>query len=235
MHETLLDDGVLLQALARLNDVVLIAEAEPVDLPGPRIVYVNAAFERGTGYTAADVIGLTPRILQGPRTNRAELRRIREALAAWRAVRVCLTNYRKNGVPFDVEFEIVPVCNDLGCYTHWVSVQRDVTDRTLAEAVIRTATTLDALLDGASAEVILFTGATGAAVCTRASADEPWVTRHVTADGAVSPQALSGALARVLGVRDDAAPHVIEADESGCLVRGVRTLLAGGGELVIVL
>jgi PAS domain S-box-containing protein len=235
MYDILLEDGVLRHALARLNDVVLITEAEPVNLPGPQIVYVNAAFERMTGYTAAEVIGQTPRILQGPRTNRAELQRIREALEAWRAVRVCLTNYRKNGLPFDVEFEIVPVCNDLGWYTHWVSVQRDVTNRTLAEAAIRRATTFEALLDDASSEVILFTGATGAAVSTRASANDPWVTRHVIPADIAAPHALSGTMARMIATVDESDRGVVAMDEPGCVVRGLRASLAGGGDLLVAL
>jgi PAS domain S-box-containing protein len=235
MQANLLDDSVLRDALARLNDVVLISEAEPVVMPGPRIVYVNAAFERMTGYTAAEVLGLTPRILQGPRTDTAELRRIHEVLDAWRSVRDCLTNYRKNGVPFDVEFEIVPVSNEVGWYTHWVSVQRDVTDRTLADEVVRTATTFESLLDGASLEVMLFTGAQGAAVSTRARANDPWVTRYVTAAGATTPPALSGAMTQVLGTSGDSPPRVIAAGEPGCVVRGLRVPLTGHGDLVIVL
>ena len=235
MTATLPDDSILRDALARLNDVVLITDAEPVDSPGPQIVYVNAAFERMTGYTTAEVLGLTPRILQGPRTSKAELRRIREALVAWRAVRVCLTNYRKNGVPFDVEFEIVPVRNEAGWYTHWVSVQRDVTDRTLADRVIRTASTVAALLDGAALEVMLFTGAQGAAVSTRSSADVPWDTRYVTAGGAASPPALSGALSGVLAMSGDSTPSVIALGEPGCVVRGHRVPLTDHGDLVIVL
>ena len=53
--------------VANLNDVVLITEADPLDEPGPRIVFVNDAFERLTGYTAAEAIGSTPRFLQGPK------------------------------------------------------------------------------------------------------------------------------------------------------------------------
>jgi PAS domain S-box-containing protein len=188
-----------------------------------------------TGYTEAEVLGLTPRILQGPRTDTAELRRIHEARDAWRSVRDYLTNYRKNGVLFDVEFEIVPVSNEVGWYTHWVSVQRDVTDRTLADEVVRTATTFESLLDGASLEVMLFTGAQGAAVSTRARANDPWVTRYVTAAGATTTPALSGAMTQVLGTSGDSPPRVIAAGEPGCVVRGLRVPLTGHGDLVIVL
>jgi PAS domain S-box-containing protein len=119
------------------RDAVLITEAEPVDLPGPRIVAVNQAFCEMTGYTQEEVIGQTPRILQGAKTDRGQLDKIRRALKNWEPVRVELTNYRKDGSEFEVEFEITPVADNSGWFTHWVSVQRDVTTRKRAEERIR--------------------------------------------------------------------------------------------------
>jgi PAS domain S-box-containing protein len=116
-------------ALSRLNDVVLITEAEPFDAPGPRIVYVNDAFERSTGYTREEAIGQSPRFLQGPETPRAELDRIRAALTAWEPVQVELVNYKKSGEPYWLELEIVPIVDDSGLNTHWVAVHRDITER----------------------------------------------------------------------------------------------------------
>jgi PAS domain S-box-containing protein len=117
----------------KLNDVILITEAEPIDQPGPRIVYVNAAFERQTGYAPDEVLGETPRILQAPGTSRGELDRIRDALASWRPVRAELLNRTKAGQEFWVELDIVPVADEAGWYTHWVAVERDVTERKLAQ------------------------------------------------------------------------------------------------------
>ncbi|PYD17143.1 MULTISPECIES: putative bifunctional diguanylate cyclase/phosphodiesterase [Pseudomonas syringae group] len=111
------------------NDAILITEAEPIDLPGPRIVYCNPAFLAITGFTEEEVIGRTPRILQCEETSRATLDVIREALSHWRAVEVELLNTRKDGSKFWVELSIVPVANEKGWFTHWVSVQRDITER----------------------------------------------------------------------------------------------------------
>ncbi len=124
----------LLEAsIARLNDILMITEAEPIDAPGPRIVFVNDAFERRTGYSRSEVIGKSPRILQGPATQRDELDRICAALRRWQPVRAELINYTKAGDPFWLELDIVPVADENGWYTHWVSVERDITERKLIE------------------------------------------------------------------------------------------------------
>ncbi len=117
------------KVIVNTKEAVLITEAEPFDLPGPKIVYVNDAFCEMTGYTPEEVIGKTPRILQGPKTDRQQLDKIKAAQKKWQAVKVELVNYKKNGEEFYVEFEIVPVADEKGWYTHWVSVQRDVTER----------------------------------------------------------------------------------------------------------
>ena len=128
------------------NDAVLITEAEPIDLPGPRIIYVNDAFTRMTGYSAEEVLGRTPRLLQGPLSSRVTLDRLRAALARWESITVEMCNYRKDGTEFWVEFSIVPVTNAHGWYTHWVSVQRDITARKQIDS-LRHQATHDALTE----------------------------------------------------------------------------------------
>lgn len=111
-----------------VRDAVLITAAEPIDAPGPRIVWVNDAFTEMTGFTPEDAIGESPRILQGDDTDRAALDRIRECLEAWRPCREILKNYTKAGEPFWVELDIKPIADSTGWYRYWVSVQRDVTE-----------------------------------------------------------------------------------------------------------
>jgi len=126
---------LLESVVVNARDSILITEAEPISLPGPKIVYCNPAFTITTGYSEADVLGKTPRILHGPRTDRAALEILKSALRAWKPVEIELLNYRKDGSEFWVELSIVPVADERGWFTHWVSVQRDTTARRLAEAV----------------------------------------------------------------------------------------------------
>ena len=58
----------------------------------PAHLYCNAAFERATGYTAADVLGKTPRILQDPDSCPKARAKLHDALAQWQPVEVELIN-----------------------------------------------------------------------------------------------------------------------------------------------
>ena len=127
----------LLEAsVAHLNDAVIITAAAPLTAPGPCIVFVNEAAERLTGYTRAELIGQTPRLFQGPGTDQAELRRINAALLQKTSVLAELINYTKAGTEYWVELNITPVLSAAGVTTHFVAVQRDITERRQAEAAL---------------------------------------------------------------------------------------------------
>ncbi|GHG27430.1 hypothetical protein GCM10017784_20010 [Deinococcus indicus] len=129
----------LLESVAvNAREAVVISEAEPVTGEGPRVVYVNEAFTRMTGYAPEDIIGRTPRILQGPASDRAVLDRIRANLLSWTPVDEIIQNYSKDGTPIWVHLSIVPVPDARGWFTHWVSVQRDVTEDVQRERRDRT-------------------------------------------------------------------------------------------------
>ena len=125
-------------AVSRQNDILLVTEAEPVDGEDrPRIVYVNDAFSRRTGYTREEAIGRSPRFLQGPKTQRDQLDRIRAALEAWEPVRAELINYTKQGKEFWLELDIAPIADSSGHFTHWVAIERDITERKRSEESAR--------------------------------------------------------------------------------------------------
>ena len=118
---------MLFAAVERAQDVILLTESEPIGEPGPRIVYVNQAFQKMTGYSPEEVIGKTPRILQGPKSDPAALQRIHDALSSWQPIREELINCRKDGTPFWVDLSIFPIADEKGWYTHWMAIQRDTT------------------------------------------------------------------------------------------------------------
>ncbi|WP_238223567.1 HWE histidine kinase domain-containing protein [Methylorubrum aminovorans] len=122
------DLRLLRAAVEASGEAILITSAE-LDEPGPRIEYANPAFSRMTGYEFDEVVGRSPRLLQGAETERAALDRVRAALKAGEAVRDEVLNYRKDGSTYRVEWVITPVCDGDGRIAHWVSTQRDVTER----------------------------------------------------------------------------------------------------------
>ncbi|GEM_PF-2063807 len=127
----------LSKAVGQSQEAVLITEAEPLEEPGPRIVYANAAFEAMTGYEESELLGKTPRMLQGPETDQAVLDSLRAALEAETSWEGETINYRKDGSPYLVQWTLAPVRNDAGETEHWVSIQRDVTEQRNQEETLR--------------------------------------------------------------------------------------------------
>ena len=119
-------------AMERTQDVVMITSAEGIDEPGgPKLVYVNPAFEKLTGYSFEEAVGRSALFLQGPNTDAHARARLRAALESGQPAREELINYRKDGSEFWVELSIDPIEDENGVCTHWVSVQRDTTQRNL--------------------------------------------------------------------------------------------------------
>ncbi len=172
----------LLEAsVAHLNEGIIITEATPITEPGPRIVYLNKAFERITGYSQEETLGQSPRFLQGSDTNRAELANIRTALAKREPVVAELINYHKSGHPYWIRISINPVTAADGQVTHFVAVEEDITDQKKSVDALRDsearyrsiAAQLTNILDS-SVDVICTTDADGRFVQVSASSESVW-------------------------------------------------------------
>ena len=114
-----------------------------LELPGPTIVYVNPAYCEMTGHPAEDVIGATPRIMQGPLTSQEELDRLRSDLSAGRPFVGETVNYRKDGKPFLISWRIDPVVGDDGTTSHYIATQEDITRLRRAERLLATEKSID--------------------------------------------------------------------------------------------
>lgn len=113
--------GLAIQA----NEPIVITSAK-LDKPGPTIVFVNQAFTTLTGYAQEEIVGQSPRVLQGAKTNRSVLAQLRQNLLQKQLFHGELINYRKDGTEYLVELWCVPLENDNGEVTHFVSHQRYV-------------------------------------------------------------------------------------------------------------
>jgi PAS domain S-box-containing protein len=115
--------------ITNTNDAIVITDSFSSNGSGLRIIYVNEAFTKMTGYLQEEIIGNTPKILQGPLTDKNELKRLKLALENSKPCEIETINYKKNGDPFWVNLSIVPVANEKSEYTHWIAIQKDVTER----------------------------------------------------------------------------------------------------------
>ena len=148
LNGSALPSDVLIAAVDRLNDIVIVTEATMVEEPGPRILFVNPAFEKVTGYSASEVLGRSPRFLSGPGTSGIDLTRVDSALRARKTVRAELLNYKKDGTPFWVEFIATTTTSPTAGGDYFVFIERDVTERKRAETTSREQERLMATLFG---------------------------------------------------------------------------------------
>ncbi len=116
------DGGLaLLQVLAENSfDSVLITDGSAEG----KIIYANKAFKKLTGHDPSEIIGKTPRILQGPGTDPKVIERLSDALKSGRKFEGKAINYKKDGTPFIMYWRVLPIRVGKKI-TAWVAIQRE--------------------------------------------------------------------------------------------------------------
>jgi two-component system cell cycle sensor histidine kinase/response regulator CckA len=127
---------LLAAAVTASGDGVMIAEPGGEGESGLRIVYANPAFESMTGYSSDEAVGLSPSILADDDEPDA-FEEIRQILRGTRSARLEVSGRRKDGSRVWTEWQVVPVADDAGRYTHRVAVLRDTTERRRSEQAVR--------------------------------------------------------------------------------------------------
>lgn len=119
---------------SRTQNIVIIMDA------AGRIEWVNDAFTRITEYTTEEAVGKTPgEILRGPDSDRAEIARIDDAVAAGQGFRTEIISNSKSGNRHWVEIDVQPVGDKSGRLTNFIAVGSDITARKASEDELRTA------------------------------------------------------------------------------------------------
>ncbi len=104
---------------------VVVADGE-LRAPGPTIVYVNEAFERMSGYARSELLGRSPRMLQGEKTSLAARRLLARALRGGRRAKVVLVDYRKSGEAYRCELDVFPMLDANGALINAVALEREL-------------------------------------------------------------------------------------------------------------
>jgi PAS domain S-box-containing protein len=172
------------EAQRRLQEAALQAAGNSVvitDREG-RIVWVNPAFTRLTGYTLEEVQGRTPRVLKSDAQEPAFYRQLWQTILAGQVWHGELINRRKDGTRYIEDQTIAPVRSAEGAITHFVAIKQDVTDRRQREQELEAIAAVSAALaaggsrhDMAAAvlnRLLTLLQAGGALLATREAADE---------------------------------------------------------------
>jgi PAS domain S-box-containing protein len=111
----------LLKVLAENSfDSILVTDAT---LEG-KVIYANKAFEILTGHDPLEVIGQTPRILQGAGTDQKVIGRLTDAMKSGNNFEGKAINYKKDGTPFIMYWRVLPIKIDESIEA-WVAIQRE--------------------------------------------------------------------------------------------------------------
>jgi diguanylate cyclase (GGDEF)-like protein/PAS domain S-box-containing protein len=139
------------QAIASTSTGIVIADTR---LPDNPVTYVNPAFEKITGYSAAEVLGHNCRFLQGDTTQSESLEELRSALIEGRECNVLLKNYRRDGQVFWNNLYLAPIHDLNHTLTHFIGAQNDITDLVKTETALRESERrLDSILSSVEAVI----------------------------------------------------------------------------------
>ncbi|RZJ31157.1 MAG: PAS domain S-box protein [Flavobacterium sp.] len=114
--------------VTQTKDSVIITQSEKSSASIPKIVFVNPAFTQMTGYKAKEVIGKSPAVFMGRKSVANEITKLSEALKTKKEFKFETFNLRKNGEEYWVNFSMIPITNKEGEHSHWISIQRDITE-----------------------------------------------------------------------------------------------------------
>lgn len=118
---------LLESAVSHLEESIMITNAPDQDRL-PRVVFVNSAFQKTTGYPPPEVIGMHPDLLLGPQSDRDAFQAVENSLRAGKPSVARTVNYRKDGSQFLARWHASPVPDEVGTIRHWVFILLDITE-----------------------------------------------------------------------------------------------------------
>ena len=114
--------------IIQTKDSIIITEADFNERKLPKIIYVNPAFSTMTGYSSKQVIGQSPDLLKGPNSDLSSIKKIIAAIKNREECQIEMISYKKDQTEFWLRFSMIPIYNEDQELSHWVSIQRDISD-----------------------------------------------------------------------------------------------------------
>jgi PAS domain S-box-containing protein len=114
--------------ITQSKDSIIITEADSKNTRIPKIIYVNPAFSIMSGYHVDEIIGKTPNIFKGPNSDKQEYKKLITALKKKEECLIETISYKKNKEEYWVRFSMIPIYNTENELSHWISIQRDVSE-----------------------------------------------------------------------------------------------------------
>jgi len=114
--------------ITQTKDAVMITDIDTTENVIPNIIFVNSAFTDMTGFPAEEVIGKSPVLFFGPKSDIMEFDKLKTSIQDYKECFIETISYKKNKEEFWVNFSMIPITNKDGEHSHWISIQRDVTE-----------------------------------------------------------------------------------------------------------
>lgn len=114
--------------ITQTKDAVIITEANENSRGIPRILYVNPAFTKITGYKSKEVIGKAPNVFMNKNSLKNDFRKVSQALKKKEEFTFESLNINKNKDEYWANITMIPITNKDEEHSHWISIQRDISD-----------------------------------------------------------------------------------------------------------
>ncbi|MFV5695580.1 PAS domain S-box protein [Flavobacterium sp. LB3P122] len=115
--------------ITQSKDSIIITEANGSNATIPKIIYVNPAFTIMSGYNSEEIIGKTPNLFKGPNSDKQEYNKLINALKNKEECLIETISYKKSKEEYWVRFSMIPIYNSENELSHWISIQRDVSEK----------------------------------------------------------------------------------------------------------
>lgn len=112
--------------ITQAKDTVIITEAGDIEKELPKIVFVNPAFTKMTGYKPKEVVNKSAKILMNKFSLRKDIKKLAEALKKKESFSFESLNKRKDKTEYWVNVSMIPITDKDNQHSHWISIQRDI-------------------------------------------------------------------------------------------------------------